>query len=50
MGPGAARDWCVTERGCQWENGVSGVARVSPMSNGSGGFHPWRCGEGKFDC
>ncbi len=23
MGPGARRDWCVTERGCQWENVVS---------------------------
>jgi hypothetical protein len=19
VGPGARRDWCVTERGCQWE-------------------------------
>ncbi len=50
MGPGAGRDWCVTERGCQWENGVSGGARVCPMRNGSGGFHPWRCGGGEFDC
>jgi hypothetical protein len=44
MGPGAIRDWCVTERGCQWKNVVSGGARASPMHDGSGGFHPWRCG------
>ncbi len=49
VGPGARRDWCVTERGCQWENVVSGGTRVSPMRNGSGGFHPWRCGLGEFD-
>jgi hypothetical protein len=40
----------MTERGCQWENVVSGGARVSLIRNGSGGFHPWRCGEGEFDC
>jgi hypothetical protein len=50
MGSGARRDWCVTERGCLWEHFVSGGARASPMRNGIGGFHPWRCGECEFDC
>ncbi len=49
VGPGVRRDWCVTERGCQWENVVSGGTRASPMRNGSWGFHPWRCGQGEFD-
>ncbi len=26
VGPGARRDWCVTERGCQWEM-LSAVVR-----------------------
>ncbi len=46
MGHGARRDWCVTERGCQWEIVVSSGTRTSSMHNGSGGFHPWRCGKG----
>ncbi len=49
VGSGARRDWCVTERGCQWKNVVSSCMRASPMRNGSGGFHPWRCGQGEFD-
>jgi hypothetical protein len=48
VGPGARRDWCVTERGCQWGNVVSSGTRESPMRNGSGGLHPWRCGQGEF--
>jgi hypothetical protein len=50
MGPGARRDWCVTERGYQWGIVVTGGARSSLMRNGSGGFQPWRCGEGEFNC
>jgi hypothetical protein len=49
VGSGARRDWCVTERGCQLENVVSGGTRASPMRNGSGGFHAWRCGQSDFD-
>ncbi len=49
MRPGARKDWCVTERGCQWGNVVSGGARTSPMRNGSGGFNPWTCGQVEFD-
>jgi hypothetical protein len=49
VGPGARRNWCVTERGCQLENIVSSGTRASPMCNGSGGFYPWRCGQGEFD-
>ncbi len=46
---GARRDWCVTERSCQWETVVSGGARASLMRNGIWVFHPWRCGQGEFD-
>jgi hypothetical protein len=49
VGLGARRDWWVTERGYQWENVVSSGTRASLMHNGSGGFHPWRCGQGEFD-
>jgi hypothetical protein len=49
MGPGARKDWCVTERGCQWENVVSSGLRASLMYNGGGGFHPWICGKSEFD-
>ncbi len=27
VGPGVRRDWCVTERGCQWGNVVSSGTR-----------------------
>ncbi len=41
---------CDSERGCRWENWVRGGARASPMNNGSGCFHPWRCGKGELNC
>ncbi len=46
VGPGAGSDWCVCDRGCQWNNGVSGGARACLMCDGSGCFHPWSCGKG----
>ncbi len=49
VGPGVRRDWCVTERGCQLENVVSGGTRASSLRNGRWGFHLWRCGQDEFD-
>jgi hypothetical protein len=40
VGPGARRDWSVTESGCQWNNGVSGGVRACLICNGSGCFCP----------
>jgi hypothetical protein len=34
VGPGARRDWCVTERGCHWGTVASVGTRASPMCNG----------------